>query len=160
MLKNLKKRSEGFTIIEVLIVLAIAGLIMLIVFLAVPALQRNNRNTQRKSDVAALLGATAEYVNNNGGQLPTASGDFNTVFVNANAKLGFYPPANADYNYSAAARAAVPAFPAGNDTVVVYNYLKCANATTGTLTGASARSIAALYRIEGSSTDVTQCQES
>ena len=49
------KRDEGFTIIEVLIVLAIAGLIMLIVFLAVPALQRNSRNTQRTND-ASLIG--------------------------------------------------------------------------------------------------------
>ena len=51
MLQNLKKRNQGFTIIEVMIVLAIAGLIMLIVFLAVPALQRNQRNTARKQDV-------------------------------------------------------------------------------------------------------------
>ena len=45
-----KKRAEGFTIIEVLIVLAIAGLILLVVFLAVPALQRNARNTQRNAE--------------------------------------------------------------------------------------------------------------
>ena len=40
MLNKLKKSDkDGFTIIEVMIVLAIAGLILLIVFLAVPALQ-------------------------------------------------------------------------------------------------------------------------
>ena len=55
-MSNIKNRKDGFTIIEVLIVLAIAGLIMLIVFLAVPALQRNSRNTQRKNDVANILG--------------------------------------------------------------------------------------------------------
>jgi prepilin-type N-terminal cleavage/methylation domain-containing protein len=38
MLKKLKKSDSGFTIIEVMIVLAIAGLILLIVFLAVPAM--------------------------------------------------------------------------------------------------------------------------
>jgi prepilin-type N-terminal cleavage/methylation domain-containing protein len=37
---NILKNKEGFTIIEVLIVLAIAGLIMLVVLLAVPGLQR------------------------------------------------------------------------------------------------------------------------
>ena len=68
------KRNDGFTIIEVLIVLAIAGLIMLIVFLAVPALQRNARNTSRKSDASSLGSAFAEYVNNNDGQIP--AGDF------------------------------------------------------------------------------------
>ncbi|PLS80866.1 hypothetical protein CYG49_03830, partial [Candidatus Saccharibacteria bacterium] len=50
---NTKKTSKqsGFTIIEVVLVLAIAALIFLIVFLAVPALQRGQRDTQRRSDV-------------------------------------------------------------------------------------------------------------
>lgn len=73
MLSKLKNRKEkGFTIIEVLIVLAIAGLILLVVFLAVPALQRNARNTSRNNDVAGLLGGMSEYVNNNNGSLPAA----------------------------------------------------------------------------------------
>lgn len=42
---------NGFTIIEVLIVLAIVGFILLIVFLAVPTLNRNSRNYQRKQAV-------------------------------------------------------------------------------------------------------------
>jgi prepilin-type N-terminal cleavage/methylation domain-containing protein len=71
--QQLKKRNDkGFTIIEVLIVLAIAGLILLIVFLAVPALQRNSRNTQRNNDVAGMIGAWNEQNNNsNGGAPPT-----------------------------------------------------------------------------------------
>jgi prepilin-type N-terminal cleavage/methylation domain-containing protein len=68
----LKKDNKGFTIIEVLIVLAIAGLILLIVFLAVPALQRNSRNTQVKNGAAAILATANEYVANNNGSLPTA----------------------------------------------------------------------------------------
>jgi prepilin-type N-terminal cleavage/methylation domain-containing protein len=64
---NLKKKTEGFTIIEVLIVLAIAGLIMLIVFLAVPALQRNARNTQRNHDASLVLAAVNECLNNHNG---------------------------------------------------------------------------------------------
>ena len=46
------KLYEGFTIIEVVLVLAIAGLIFLMVFLALPALQRSQRDTQRKNDMA------------------------------------------------------------------------------------------------------------
>jgi prepilin-type N-terminal cleavage/methylation domain-containing protein len=69
-----KKKDEGFTIIEVMIVLAIAGLIILIVFLAVPALQRNSRNTQRKNDASHLSGLVNEYVANHNGQLPAAIG--------------------------------------------------------------------------------------
>lgn len=69
---KIRNKVAGFTIIEVLIVLAIAGLVMLVVFLAVPALQRNSRNSQRGSDVAAALGGVSEYVSNNNGTLPKA----------------------------------------------------------------------------------------
>ena len=65
-------KKTGFTIIEVMIVLAIAGIIMLLVFLAIPALQRNNRNTQLRSDVANVLGYVSEYTSNHNGGLPGA----------------------------------------------------------------------------------------
>lgn len=65
-------RQQGFTIIEVLIVLAIAGLILLIVFLAVPALQRNARNTTIKNDAQALAGGFSEYASNNDGNFPAS----------------------------------------------------------------------------------------
>lgn len=84
-MKNLRKKAEGFTIIEVMIVLVIAAIILLIVFLAIPALQRNSRNTQRRNDVANLLAAVNEYSTNNNGKLPPAIGDFK-----ANANPGFY----------------------------------------------------------------------
>jgi prepilin-type N-terminal cleavage/methylation domain-containing protein len=73
MLNNIKKRNEGFTIIEVLIVLAIAGLILLVVFLAVPALQRNSRNTQRRTEASNYLAAVSEWSNNNGGKVPVSA---------------------------------------------------------------------------------------
>jgi len=70
MLQKLQKRNEsGFTIIEVLIVLAIAGLILLIVFLAVPALQRNSRNNGRKNDSARVASELANFASNNNGTL-------------------------------------------------------------------------------------------
>src|SRR5438105_6731310 len=68
-----QKRPQGFTIIEVLIVLAIAGLILLIVFLAVPALQRNARNTAIRNDAAIVLGGINEFVANNNGTLPSGA---------------------------------------------------------------------------------------
>lgn len=77
LIRRLKARSsladtKGFTIIEVLIVLAIAGLILVIVFLAVPALQRNSRNTQYRSEASRLLAVAQEYINNNGGNVPSS----------------------------------------------------------------------------------------
>lgn len=66
-MKTKLRNARGFTIIEVLIVLAIAGLIMLIVFLAVPALQRNSRNTQRTSDGSQIASAVNECLSNKNG---------------------------------------------------------------------------------------------
>ena len=71
---SLERSSRGFTIIEVMIVLAIAGLILLIVFLAVPALQRNARNTQRKNDAANISSTFATFESNNSGTLPSGLG--------------------------------------------------------------------------------------
>lgn len=45
-----KRVAAGFTIIEVLIVLAIAGLIVTLCLMAVGAVQRNQRNAARRSD--------------------------------------------------------------------------------------------------------------
>jgi prepilin-type N-terminal cleavage/methylation domain-containing protein len=72
MQKKLQQRKEsGFTIVEVLIVLAIAGLIILVVLLAVPALQRNGRNTAIKNDASAVAGGVSEFQSNNDGIMPT-----------------------------------------------------------------------------------------
>lgn len=59
-------KNSGFTIIEVLIVLAIAGLIMAIVFLAVPAITRAQRNYGRKSYATYVAGILEEYRSING----------------------------------------------------------------------------------------------
>lgn len=64
------KSKKGFTIIEVVLVLAIAGLIFLMVFIALPALQSSQRNTQREDDLARMLTAVTDYQSNNSGQTP------------------------------------------------------------------------------------------
>lgn len=74
MLKANAKSKSGFTIIEVVLVLAIAGLIFLMVFIALPALQRSQKDTQRKDDVSRLQTALQNYKSNNRGQLPTGTG--------------------------------------------------------------------------------------
>ena len=60
------KNKKGFTIIEVVLVLAIAGLIFLMVFIALPALQRSQRNTRRRQDLARIATAVNDYQSNNG----------------------------------------------------------------------------------------------
>jgi prepilin-type N-terminal cleavage/methylation domain-containing protein len=63
-------RKKGFTIIEVVLVLAIAGMIFLMVFIALPALQRSQRNTQRKNDLSRIMTAVIQYQKNNHNRNP------------------------------------------------------------------------------------------
>lgn len=85
MLSKLKKENKGFTIIEVMIVLAIAGLIILIVLLAIPALQRNGRNTSVKNDASSLAAGISEYKSNNDGAAPTTVAGTGTVTLSGAA---------------------------------------------------------------------------
>jgi prepilin-type N-terminal cleavage/methylation domain-containing protein len=72
---NLENRKRGFTIIEVVLVLAIAGLIFLMVFIALPTLQRTQRDTQRKDDLSRIQTQISSYSNNNRGKIPTTLND-------------------------------------------------------------------------------------
>lgn len=74
-----KQKEKGFTIIEVVLVLAIAALIFLMVFIALPALQRGQRDTQRKTDLGRIQTALTNYTGNNRGNLP---GNWNTFVAN------------------------------------------------------------------------------
>lgn len=76
-----KQNKKGFTIIEVVLVLAIGGLIFLMVFIALPALQRSQRNTQREDDLARVLTAVNDYQTNNSGKTPFEDGDVNPNFL-------------------------------------------------------------------------------
>lgn len=90
-----KKRAEGFTIIEVMIVLAIAGLIMVIVFIAVPQLQRNQRDNARQNIANRVKAELETYAGNNQGLYPfTAAGtgtgtwnDFVTRYITGKVKV-------------------------------------------------------------------------
>lgn len=80
MTKNNIKSKSGFTIIEVVLVLAIAGLIFLMVFIAFPGLQRSQRDTQRRNDLANLTTRIIDYQTNNRNQIPTDWDDFQTRY--------------------------------------------------------------------------------
>ncbi|MEI7674939.1 MAG: prepilin-type N-terminal cleavage/methylation domain-containing protein [bacterium] len=76
---NNNVKNEGFTIIEVLIVLAIAALILLVVFLAIPALQRSQRNNGRQAEASRLSSVVTAFVSDNNGELPGfVSGTYNS----------------------------------------------------------------------------------
>lgn len=56
--------KQGFTIIEVVLVLAIAGLIFLMVFVALPALQRSQRDTARRNDMSRVDTSLVQWQTN------------------------------------------------------------------------------------------------
>ena len=64
MAKDNINTKKGFTIIEVVLVLAIAGLIFLMVFVALPALQRSQRDTARRNDIARVDTSLTQYQTN------------------------------------------------------------------------------------------------
>ncbi len=157
MTNSLKKNNKGFTIIEVLIVLAIAGLILLIVFLAVPALQRNSRNTQRKNDAARVLSIISEYQSNNGGKIPsrsTMSGSTATLDQGASTATTTVEVSQFD---TVTVQGTVPT-PVNESTVYVITGATCSGNTPQT--GKSSRNYVAYYNIETSGATQAQCVQS
>jgi prepilin-type N-terminal cleavage/methylation domain-containing protein len=68
---NLLKKEKGFTLIEIVLVLAIAGLLLVIVFLAVAGAQKSRRDTQRKNDLSRVAANLETYAGNQNGNYPT-----------------------------------------------------------------------------------------
>jgi type II secretory pathway pseudopilin PulG len=176
--------SAGFTIIETLIVLIIAGLFLLIVFEALPALGRSSRNNQRKQDVQAVLEAISDYELNNSGDAPACgyagyASCYGTNNLLQYAKLTYYTSTTQVTNtngvtvtgqvavfvqqnthpaspFYAANLSPLPPVVASLEQIYVYNYAKCdANNDGGaTIAGAGYSDIVALYAIETGSTSV------
>ena len=68
------KKIKGFTLIEVLIVIAIIGILAAVTIVAInPARQfAQARNSQRSSSVNTILNAVWQYAVDNNGNLPTS----------------------------------------------------------------------------------------
>jgi prepilin-type N-terminal cleavage/methylation domain-containing protein len=160
MLQKLQKRKEsGFTIIEVLIVLAIAGLIMLVVFLAVPALQRNSRNTTYRNEASRLLDAYNEVSANAGGTVLTAStasapgsgSDAAKVLAAANTKsIETFTIVNSNTGGTV---------PTATNAALVRTGAKCSAADSSTTPAGSTRQVSILFLVETSSGTQVQCVE-
>ena len=66
------RRLKGFTLVEVTLVLAIAGLIMIMVFVGVPALTATQRDSARKDQMMMFVNRLNRFrVDNNRGSLPS-----------------------------------------------------------------------------------------
>jgi len=154
------KRTEnikGFTIIEVVLVLAIAGLIFLMVFIALPALQAGQRDTARKSDVSNVASAVTSYVSANRGNLPATG---NTLDIQLGAVAGSPKSYSSLSNNITAVTVvnstttAAGAVTVVDGTITVYAGMKCnaavANtATQTTLMQGTTRQYATVTMLEG-----------
>ncbi len=91
--------KKGFTIIEVVLVLAIAGLIFLMVFIAFPALQRAQHDTQRTDDMARVQSALLNWQNNHSNNLPRpAAGEDHITFDATSGANGMIDPDSGEFN--------------------------------------------------------------
>lgn len=137
MLQNLKDK-RGFTIIEVVIVLAIASLILLAVFLAVGGAQRTQRDQARKSIAGRTGSALENFASNNNGSV--------VGFTGGSYFNGITDP---DSN-GAPAPGTSSGAPGSANQGVHYALSNICNGTNATTTGASTRNYAILYWSENS----------
>lgn len=141
------KDQKGFTIIEVVLVLAIAGLIFLMVFIALPALQRNQRDTQRKGDMSRVITALQNYQSNNRNALP---GDedadwatFKTQYLTTDGDT-FADPSEGDYTFDVRDDNEAPS--SLGSTVYVHLGATCEGET---VKDAGSRKVAFTIKLEG-----------
>lgn len=154
--QNIKSKS-GFTIIEVVLVLAIAGLIFLMVFIALPALQRSQRDTQRRDDMARLATALTNWQTNHNNSLPTVAD--RTTFLNNYLKSDkdeFQDPADGKYGLTITTlESGQSGSGADRPDITLYTNAKCSGESAVYDKGDSKYAI--VYKLEGSG---TFCQDS
>lgn len=136
---NALRKQKGFTIIEVVLVLAIAGLIFLIVFLALPQLQKSRRDTQRRNDAGRIISGLESYASSNDGAYPDTATKAQTAI---DTYAGTINDPSTGQKYSVVGDA-----PDANGEVQYMSPGKCVN-NAPTSTDATARDVAILMKLE------------
>ena len=80
-MKQLRNKQSGFTLIEVVLVLAIGALIILMAVLAFGGASRSRRDTARTSLAGTIQASVEQAASNTGGTYPTAA-EFTTLASN------------------------------------------------------------------------------
>ncbi len=158
-MKKIFNKEDGFTIIEVVLVLAIAGLIFLVVFLALPQLQRSRRDTQRKSDVGRVVAGLESYSGNNSGNYPVGTDAGFSSFVAGYITTGgtdFSDPSGGAYALVGGSGTTVPDTSDGALGTMYYRTSASCGATEGTFVSGTTRDVAVLTPLEGG---IAFCQD-
>ncbi len=155
--KLIQKGQKGFTIIEVMIVLAIAGLILVVVLVAVPQLQRNQRDSARKNVLARISTEFGVYAENNDGRLPfaaTSPGDITDFYDRyITDKVDAKNPSTGNQYELDYATDDNDDPVADGDQILVHRGAKCnGESAEGTSTSTSTRSFALRIELEGGTT--------
>lgn len=141
-------KEKGFTIIEVVLVLAIAGLIFLMVFIALPALQRGQRDGQRRQDLSRAQTKINDFQTNNKNALPSNWTQFTTDYLRVGSDT-FTDPSGTNYVFDELdEKASVPgSFETAQGKIFYTIGATCG--TDGALTDAGARKVALRMKLEG-----------
>lgn len=157
---NIYKKRKGFTIIEVVLVLAIAGLIFLMVFLALPALQRSQRDTQRKNDLSRAVTAVTNYASSNRGDLPTNWSTFESQYLTIGGDTFIDPsgansnvPTATTYTFTSNINSLTGSFDSASTQNVIYYATGYICGSGGTVTAAGTRKVALRMYLEGGGVD-------
>lgn len=89
--------KAGFTLIELMVVVAIIGILMAAGILAFSNAQRNARDARRRADVDAISKALEQYYQNNNYVYPATAGAVATYFPSGAAPLD---PQGSSYNFN------------------------------------------------------------
>lgn len=63
---SLKQKQQGFTIVELLIVIVVIGILAALVITTFTGIQQRARNTERQTDIKAIHGQVEAYYAQNG----------------------------------------------------------------------------------------------
>lgn len=151
--------ANGFTVIELMIALAVVSLLFLMIFRALPALIRNGHNNQRKQDVSAILSSVSHYQLSHSGNFPqTGDPDWQTQLT-THTKLTFYETTSV-LNTAGTPGDLTDISSVPDEEVHVSNYRICDNTNNvATSKGAGYRAIVAVYMIETGSGTAFKCQD-
>jgi len=146
------ENNKGFTIIEVVLVLAIAGLIFLMVFIALPALQAGQRDTARKSDVSNVAAAVNSFSSANRGTFPDTAALGTQLEAVTTGSVTTYGSLSNNIT-AVSVNISKPAdFTAADGEITVYKGMKCGTNSSGgkgTLVAGTARGYATVTQLEG-----------
>src|SRR5882762_1814089 len=118
-------KQQGFTIVELLIVIVVIGILAGLVITTFTGIQQRARNTERQTDIKAIHGQVEAYYAQNG-RYPTLTNLNDSTWRTANMK-GLDPEALKDPKGSAQTLVAAPAASAYAYAVTASDGTACDN---------------------------------